>query len=81
MVTSAPWTGHSEAEPELRLLPLTPELFSPDPGTGLSEELMSQDRHSLATPQLCTDDLGSGEGEVPIRHWDPVFFRIHFYSP
>ena len=80
-MTSAPWTGHSGAGPELRLLPLTPELFSPDPAIWLSEELMSQDWHSFATPQLCTDDLGSGECEVSIRHWDPVFSRINFYSP
>ena len=81
MVTGAPWTGHSGADPELRLLSLTPELLSPDPAIRLSEELMSQDRHSLATPQLCTDALDSEECEVPIRYWDPVFSRMHFYSP
>ena len=81
MVTRAPWTGHSGADPELRLLPLTPELFSPDPAIGLSEGHVSEDRHSLATLQFCTDDLGSGECEVPIRHWGPGFSRIHFYLP
>ena len=80
VVTSAPWTGHSGAGPELSLLPLTPERFSPDLAIWLSEELMSQDWHRFATPQLCIDDLGSGECEVPIRHWDPVFSRINFYS-
>ena len=81
VVTSAPWTGHSGADPELRLLPLTPELFSPDLAIGLSEGHVSQDRHSFAAPQLCTDDLGSGECDVPIRHRDPGFSRIHFYTP
>ena len=81
VVTSAPWTGHSGAGPELRLLPLTTELFSPDSAIWVSEELMSHDWHSFATPQLCTEDLGSGECEVSIRHWNPVFSRINFYSP
>ena len=81
VVTSAPWTGHSGAGPELRLLSFTPELFSPDPAIWLSEGHMSQDRHNIATSQFCTDDLCSGECEVPIRHWGPVFSRMNFYSP
>ena len=80
VVTSAPWTRHSGAPPELTFLPLTPELFSPDLAIRLSEELVSQNRHSLAAPQLCTDDLGSGKSEVSIRHWGPVFSRTYFYS-
>ena len=81
MVTGAPWTGHSGADLELRLLSLTPALLSPDTAIRLSEELMSKDRHRIAIPQLCTDDLSSEECEVPIRYWDPVFSRMHFYSP
>ena len=81
VVTHAPWTGHSGADPELRLLPLTPELLSPDLAIRLSEGHVFQDRHSLAASQLCTDDLGSGECEIPIRHWDPGFSRMYFYTP
>ena len=75
VVTSAPWTGHSGAGPELSLLPLTPEGFSPDLAIWLSEELMSQDWHRFATPQVCIDDLGSGECEVSIIHWDPSLLQ------
>ena len=81
VVTHAPWTGHSGADPELRLLPFTSELFSPDLAIRLSEGHVFQDRHSLAASQLCTDDLGSGECEIPIRHWDPFFSRMYFYTP
>jgi hypothetical protein len=79
--THAPWTRHSGADPEFRLLHLTPELLSPDLAMRLSEGHVFQDRHSLAASQLCTDDLGSGECKVPVRHWDPVLFGMHFNSP
>ena len=49
VVTCAPQTGHSGADPELRLLPLTPELFSPDLAIRLTKGHVFQDRHSLAT--------------------------------
>ena len=81
VVTSGPWTGHSGTELELRLLPFTPELFSPDLAIWLSEGHVSQDRPSYAASQFCTDDLGNGECKVPIRHWGPLFSRMYFYSP
>ena len=81
VVTSGPWTGHSGTELELRLLPFTPEFFSPDPAIWLSEGHVSQDKPSCATSQFCTDDMGSGECKVPIRHWGPLFSRMYFYSP
>jgi hypothetical protein len=79
VVAAASSAGHSGAQPELRLLPLTLELFRPDLLTGISGHI-PQNRDRFATPKLCTDDLSCGEHEVPIRNQNPVSSRVHFHS-
>jgi hypothetical protein len=78
-LAAASRTWHSGAEPEPLLLTPTLEFFSPDLSIGTFEGHIPQDRCSLATPQLCTDDPGISKYKVPIRYLSPVSSRVHFH--